>query len=213
MTPRILAALAVAVAACATQPAAAQTATAPSAAASPSPGDCLWNALPDADRAEVLTAYGRDMSAATKALGARDKAIQAAATACVGRAGAPRLFVQFATTSAMIRAASAQRLAPAGLTSEGLRAIWNDADPQARACFRVNAARVYGPMAEKLLNGETCPDQKAAQKVLTATRLDLARDSAQAAQALIHFNAIAQGEQADGLLAAFVRYGPPPAGS
>ncbi|PVM94157.1 hypothetical protein DDF67_00370 [Caulobacter endophyticus] len=207
----MLAALAVATAAGWTQPVMAQTATAPSAR--PSPGDCLWNALPEADRAEVLTAYGRDMNSATKALASRNKAIQAAAAACVGREGAPRLFVQFATTSAMIRAASAQRLAPAGLTSDGLRTLWNQADPAARACFRVNAARVYGPMAEKLLNGETCPDQKAAQTVLAAARLDLAKDTAQAAQALIHFNAIAQGEQADALLAAFVRYGPTPAGS
>ncbi|KSB90992.1 hypothetical protein AS593_12635 [Caulobacter vibrioides] len=209
----MLAALAVATAACWAQPVMAQTATAPSATLRPSPGDCLWNTLPEADRTEVLTAYGRDMNSATKALAAHDKAIQAAAAACVGRAGAPRLFIQFATTSAMIRAASAQRLAPAGLTSDGLRTLWNDADPAARACFRVNAARVYGPMAEKLLNGETCPDQKAAQTVLTSARLDLAKDTAQAAQALIHFNAIAQGEQADALLAAFVRYGPAPAGS
>lgn len=211
MTYRILAATAVAIVAGWTQPAMAQTATSDSGTPRASPGDCLWNALPQADRTEVLTAYGQGMNAATKALAGHDKTIQAAANACVGREGAHRLFVQFAVTSAMIRAASAERLAPSGLTPAGLRTIWNQADPGARACFRVNAARVYGPMAEKLLNGETCPDQKAAEGVLTAAGLELAKEPAMAAQALIHFNAIAQGEQTDALLAAFVRYGPVPA--
>ena len=176
-----------------------------------SPGECLWNALPQDARAETLAAYDRDMNAATKALAGPDQAIQASAPACVGREGAPKLWIQFATTSAMIRAASARRLAPAGLTPSGLQVIWRDADPAARACFRVNSARVYGPMAEKLLNGQTCPDKKAATSVLTAAGLDLAKDTPTAAQALIHFNAIAQGEQADALLAAFARYGPAPA--
>lgn len=208
MTTRVMAAATLAALACWGPSAMAQTAPPPSPA---SPGDCLWNALSDADRAEVLKAYGRNMNAATKALAGHDTTIQAAATACVGRAGAPRLFIQGSAASAMIRAASAQRLAPEGLTADRLRAAWNTADPTARACFRVNAARVYGPMAEKLLNGQTCPDQKAAQGVLTAVGLDLAKDTAASAQALIHFNAIAQGEQSDALLAAFVRYGPKPA--
>ncbi|WP_145998300.1 hypothetical protein [Caulobacter flavus] len=211
MTFRMLAAVAVATIAGWSQGAMAQTPPTQPATPPSSPGDCLWNALPETGRAEVLTAYRRDMNSATKALSGHDKAIQAASTACVGREGAPKLFVQFAAASAMIRAASAERLAPAGLTPASLRSAWSKADPAARACFRVNAARVYGPMAEKLLNGETCPDQKAATDVLTAVGLDLAKDTAMAAQALIHFNAIAQGEQADALLAAFVRYGPPPA--
>jgi hypothetical protein len=205
MTTRMMAAATLAALACWGPSAMAQT------AAPASPGDCLWNALSDADRAEVLKAYGRNMNAATKALAEHDTTIQAAATACVGRAGAPRLFIQGATASAMIRAASAERLAPEGLTADRLRAAWNTADPTARACFRVNAARVYGPMAETLLNGQTCPDQKAAQGVLTAVGLDLGKNTAASAQALIHFNAIAQGEQSDALLAAFVRYGPKPA--
>ncbi|MDG2530857.1 hypothetical protein [Caulobacter endophyticus] len=184
----------------------AQSATAQTVAASP--GDCLWNSLSETDRTEVLTAYDRNMNSATKALAAHDKAVQAAAAACVGKEGAPPIWIQYATSSAMIRAASARRLAPKGLTPENLRAIWNAADPAVRTCFRANAARVYGPMADKLMKGETCPDKSIAERVVTAARIDMT-DRPNAAQALIHFNAIAQADLAEGLLAAFVRYSSP----
>ncbi|MBI1686205.1 hypothetical protein [Caulobacter hibisci] len=166
--------------------------------------DCLWSALPADARAEVRDAYGQGMPAATTALGRHDAEVKAAAPACIGRDGAPTLWIQFAAASAMIRDVSLQKIVAEGLavTAQSLRAAWTAADPAARACFRVNAARVYGPHAEALLQGQTCPNPKVIAALVKAAGIDLADRSA-ASQAFIHFNAIAQAEFADSLLAMY----------
>lgn len=187
----------------------AQTQSTDAATARPPVSDCLWSALPAEARAEVQAAYDKGMPAATAALGRHDAQIKAAASTCVGRDGAPALWIEFAASSAMIRDVSLGKIAEklASVTASSLRAAWNEADPAARACARVNAARVYGPNAEALLKGQTCPRYKAVFGLLEAAGIDPS-DNQAAFQAMIHFNAVASGEFADGLLAMYRDKGP-----
>lgn len=175
-------------------------------------GECLWNALSPNARDEVFTAYAKGMNAATSALAKHDPEVQAAAAGCVGAGGAPKMFVQGAAGAAMIREVTARTLAKSrGIDAVALDRAWAESSEAARRCSRVSAARMFGPMAETVLNGQTCEDRRASLEPLTLLKLDpKVRDDRPAAeQATINFHARAQGELMEAMLTAFLRHGAP----
>ncbi|WP_343699328.1 hypothetical protein [Caulobacter sp.] len=184
-------------------------------AASASPyrvGDCLWDALSTAQQQEVLVAYGKGMGAATSTLAQHDATVQAAAPRCVGAEGAPALLLKGAAASAMIRSVSSRSLqSERGLDASALERTWTASSETARTCTRVFAAKVFGPMADKVLSGQTCAYPKAPLELLNALKLDPKAPGDQSAvrHALIHFNGRAQGELMEAMLAAFLGYGAP----
>lgn len=92
--------------------------------------ECAWDALPDAQRGQLVSAYAKSGSGGLGRVRIDDSTIRAVAGRCgVRSADAAHLrTVSVAIAGAAMRHGSGQQLAPKGLTPDRLDAIWGKAD-------------------------------------------------------------------------------------
>lgn len=161
-------------------------------------GACAWSQLSADLRQAYLTAHHRNMNDGMEALSKQDDAVLAAVAACAGRNDIPAPWAQAAVASKAIQNGAANELSGAlGLSAPTLDAAWEKAPPDTIQCFRANAAKVFGK------TDEACPDPKAPLWFLQALKISPTSNRPAAEQALYYFNAKAQEQWAEALIAKF----------
>ena len=161
-------------------------------------GACAWSQLPGDLRQAYLGAHHRNMNDGMEVLSKQDDAVLAAVAACAGRSDIPASWAQAAVASQAIQNGAANELTGAlGISAATLDAAWEKAPPAAIQCFRANAAKVFGK------TDEACPDPKAPLWFLQALKISPTSSRPAAEQALYYFNAKAQEQWADALIAKF----------
>ena len=166
------------------------------APAMPSLSACAWSKAPAPVHREFLAAYAKDIGGGMAVLAAHDKDLQAGVTRCLGRSDAPQLWSQGALGSQAIQdGASTELAAKHRIVRADLDAAWLAAPAAARDCTRANASKVFFPTPQG-----ACPDPQASRWFLQRFSIP-ATDRASATQLLYYFNAKAQSEWANGLLA------------
>ena len=157
-------------------------------------GACAWDGTPEADRQAYLAAFNQ--GAGDPWLQAHDAQLRRQVADCAGRSDIPALWARALMGSQAIKAGAASALAASGVTREQLDALWTQAPAAARDCTRANSAKVFG------IAGPACPDVSAPIWFVQALHIQLKPlDRPRAAQALYYYNATAQTEWAEGLIA------------
>jgi hypothetical protein len=158
-------------------------------------GGCVWSRLPPETRQEFLSAYRGSIQEGMKALGKHDAVIGAAIAPCAGRSDIPARLGKSAAASQAIQNGAANELAAHGITAAMLEATWQKATPEDTQCVRANAAKIFG------IPDQACPNPAADLVLLKSLNLSLQANRAAASQALFYFNAKAQEEWAEALMA------------
>ena len=183
----------------------AQPPSAQPAPPAPSFGPCAWARLHPADQDSLLSAYDTSPQSAMAMLGTEDAQVQVLVASCTHRTDVPPLWASGLMASQVIQnGAAAALLSARHLTRAALDAAWTHAPDDARQCVRANASKTFG------VNSPPCPDPKAPLELLQALNISIATDRPIAAQALYYFNAKAQGEWGDALIAKLLTEPPRP---
>ncbi len=172
--------------------------SAPAGAQSTKPpqlGDCVWAQIPASLREEFLKAYGQDSRLGMGVLQKHDTAIEPLVDGCVGRTDVPKRWTRGAVGAQAIQNGAVNELAAYGITADMLDASWRAAPAAALDCVAANAAKAFGIMDRK------CPAPGADLALLQPLKISLPANRAAAAHALYYFNARAQEEWAEALIA------------
>jgi hypothetical protein len=163
-------------------------------------GACSWAKAAGGERAAFLAAYQQNLGAGTTQLGSVNDQLHRYAAECARRTDLPAPWVEGAIASVAIQDGAATALnATLKIARPALDAAWTEAPAAARDCARANAAKSFG------INDLTCPDPKAPLWFLQRFGIAPATDRADATQALYYFNAKAQEEWAESLIARFMQ--------
>jgi hypothetical protein len=170
----------------------------PAAAQPVAPGDlggCVWTRMGATFQDEFLAAYRQDMRSGMDVLQKNDAAIAPNIESCAGRSDIPRLWSRGAVGSQAIQNGAMAQLLTHSITAAMLDATWRSAPPAAMDCVAANAAKTFGIMDRK------CPDPAAGLALLAMLKISPQADRDAAAQALTYFNARAQEQWAEALMA------------
>ncbi len=166
-------------------------------------GSCAWAMVPIDDRQQFLTGYKESMNGGMAVLSSKDVELRGFVTACSKRDDVPRSWQQAVIASQAIQyGAAADLMSARDIPRAQLDAAWQAAPDAARQCFRANAAKVFG------IKDQTCPDPKAPGWFLQSLKMSLQTETPEANQALYYFNAKAQSEWAEALIAKFLTLPP-----
>jgi len=160
-------------------------------------GACAWAKMPAAEHAAFLSAYATGMDNGMAYLSAHDEELRGFVAACAHRSDVPALWSQGAVGSQAIQAGAADALLSGkSIPRAQLDAAWASDPAAARDCTRKSAGKPFD------IDQGSCPDPQAPLWFIQALKLPTtATDHTAASQALIYFNAKAQNEWADALIA------------
>ena len=162
------------------------------------PGLCAWSGAPAPVHSEFEGAYKNGMGQAMAVLARQSGTLEASFDRCLARADVPKRWQQGAIGSAAIQSgAAAELLSAKGIDRHALDVAWDQAPTPSRDCVRANAQKPFG------LTQATCSDERAPLWFLQRFRLSPQSDRRSAEQLLIFYDAKAQGEWADALIAKF----------
>ena len=159
-------------------------------------GACAWAKAARPEHEAFRAAYHQSIQAGMAQLSSADGQLQAFVKECTYGTDMPKLWVQGAVGSQAIQDGAAEELAATlKIPRSSLDAAWTQAPADARQCTRANAAKAFG------INDQQCPDPKAPGWFLQRLGISPATHREDAVQALYYFNAKAQDEWAEGLIA------------